>query len=1028
MARKTKQEEFEFDISAILSEAIRDSVNEISAGHTTTGYLNIIDFAKHFLNLDFEDRPYLKLLLKLWYSNTPGNEDLEITDEDIDLIDKIENYGFGNPWLKVKALKIKNGQLKTPFKYMIAVLGRRSGKAQPLNSKILTPTGWKFMGDIAVGDLVITQDGSVSHVTGVYPQGKKKIYKITMSDKSKTECCEEHLWFTHTKSDRKNRDGKRCLKTQHKYEGSVKSTKSIMETLMYDRKDGKKERNHQIPMVCPVNFESNSVPIDPYLLGLLLGDGSLSANYVGFSSGDQELIDSFSDNLQKDLEIVHRSKYDYTIVKKSRRKSFIDTITKNKSQKNPIIEKIKELNLYHKKSHEKFIPEIYKINSKQIRIDILQGLLDSDGTVDRKCGKISFSTVSEKLADDVKFIVQSIGGIATINEVYKYYTYNGERKRGRKTYSLQIKLPSVISPFRLKRKANIYAEFVGTMHEPKRFIDSIEYVGEKEAQCISISHPSHLYVTDDFIVTHNTFLASVINCYDIYKLVMMNVCPKCEDISCRKSGEPCERCGETTKKHPQTYFGMTGTEPLRFILSATAIEQAKDPGLKLLQERIMMCPLLDGTYEDNIQEEYMFFKTGFDNERNERFRKAAKRNVTKGSIFARAVAVNSRGLHGLSAVSVLFDEYGLFSLERSAKGTPQDDELWEALIPQTTQFEVKHPEFGRVMMMSAPQYKFGRFYRSYLTAKDTTDRGDQYLMIQMPTWEWYPKYTRDLLYRQFETEPQGEGISFDKVYGAQFVDDSEQIYIPEVAIDRAFENEELKLCEFPTDRRRDRYMHIDCAYNTCNYAYCVIHIEPLWSKVTEKIENFFVQDDGYFWTPSPNYPDKFVDIDGKVVDIQEINEKIVKVAKNFNVRSLSFDNMQSVESKSLFRRRGLPLRQLSYSGREKTKIYGVLKNAFIEGRVACCNNDYRLKNELLGLRSRPTERGPKIYPDPNGTVKMDCADCLAGACFMATEKTTRKFAGTSVFHMPINGSGNKLHAGQSIFIRELPNIQTYGGG
>jgi hypothetical protein len=198
------------------------------------------------------------------------------------------------------------------------------------------------------------------------------------------------------------------------------------------------------------------------------------------------------------------------------------------------------------------------------------------------------------------------------------------------------------------------------------------------------------------------------------------------------------------------------------------------------------------------------------------------------------------------------------------------------------------------------------------------------------------------------------------------------------------------------------------------------------------METFYVQDTSYFWAPSKNNSDKFVDLDGNTCEVSDIWEEIVKAAKSFHVISVSYDNMQTPESKSFFRKHGLPLRTLSFANKLKSVYYGVVKNAIHEKKIACCCDDHRLRNELLNLKVKYTERGPKIFPNPNGVVKtMDVSDCLAGACYLSTEKTCRRITrGSLMSGGPgiVGGMNVNNVAGQSIFMRELPNIRSYNGG
>jgi len=381
---------------------------------------------------------------------------------------------------------INEGQITTlPLAFM-------RGCAQPLSSKILTPQGFVTMGDIKVGDVITGSDGNTQKVCGVYPQGEKDIYKITFSDGSFTECCEEHLWLTQTLYEKRHN---KCY--------SVKNTKAVIETLNSSKN---RQKNHEIPVVKPINFQEKKMLIDPYVMGLLLGDGCLGKlTSIGYSTADTELVNYVEDRIKKDNMVVHKHKtsdIDYIIVYNT-----------SNGVGNPYKKELNRLSLLGTESHTKFIPEEYKMNSIENRIEILRGLLDSDGFVDtQRSGKsrIGFSSTSEQLAKDVVFIVQSLGGIChqRTREPSKIISVlaNGHRIISKhKSYVLDIVLRD-FNPFRLRRKADL-AE---NRCRVKRLVEKIEYIGKKEAKCISVSNADELYITDDFILTHNTFKRSFI--------------------------------------------------------------------------------------------------------------------------------------------------------------------------------------------------------------------------------------------------------------------------------------------------------------------------------------------------------------------------------------------------------------------------------------------------------------------------------------------------------------------------------------
>lgn len=367
-----------------------------------------------------------------------------------------------------------------------------SGKAQPLTSKILTPDGWILMGDIKVGDKVITQSGKVTMVDGVFPQGQKEIFKVTFSDGSSTECCKEHLWAVKDYKSRNKWRGKHSNLKKVETEFTVLALQDLIDKLEYS-----KRINFSIPVVSPVEFNEKVLPIDPYFLGLILGDGGITQT-ITYSSNDEELIAFVEEYVQK-LGCTLKVK------PSSVNKKFKEfSISSDRGKPNEILNIFRELNLLGKKSEEKNIPEIYKYSTVENRINLLRGLMDTDGSTTGI--STTFHTSSSQLRDDIIEIVRSIGGIATCSTKIPKYKYKGKIYEGLPAYGICVCLDN-INPFRLSRKADKYIN--KTKYKPIRYITGITSIGFKEAQCISVSDESHLYITDDYIVTHNTQLAVI---------------------------------------------------------------------------------------------------------------------------------------------------------------------------------------------------------------------------------------------------------------------------------------------------------------------------------------------------------------------------------------------------------------------------------------------------------------------------------------------------------------------------------------
>jgi hypothetical protein len=358
-----------------------------------------------------------------------------------------------------------------------------TSKAQPLDAKILTPSGWKFMGEIVVGDEVIAGDGTVTYVTGVFPQGIRDVYRVTMTDGSSTRTCGEHLWFTRTKNERGNGA-----------KGKIRELQDIAQSLRQGL-----HTNHMIPLVGNVEFASQSVPLDPYFMGLLLGDGHFGNGTAHLSSADEEIIKSATDAAELvGAHVRHLGKYDYSFCGDG---SHVGRYPKKLFS--PVVDAIDTLGLKGKRSNSKFVPDCYLWNNASVRLAVLQGLLDTDAGVDRRTGAVTFTSVSTQLVEDVQFLVRSLGGVSNLQSTRKTtYLYKEEKRQGQDALQLSIILPLGIEPFRLERK-RILAE-QRKARSLYRGITSVELEGEMQVQCIAVEHESHLYVTDDFIVTHNT--------------------------------------------------------------------------------------------------------------------------------------------------------------------------------------------------------------------------------------------------------------------------------------------------------------------------------------------------------------------------------------------------------------------------------------------------------------------------------------------------------------------------------------------
>jgi phosphate starvation-inducible PhoH-like protein len=271
------------------------------------------------------------------------------------------------------------------------------------------------------------------------------------------------------------------------------------------------QRRYELPLVSqPVQFAPRPVPMDPYALGLLLGDGCLTGTVTpSFATGDPELAYELK-RLLPGIDVRPRQGPNYML---SQLTSPWSTTT---LVENPVTGAVRRLGLYGTRSTTKFVPDLYLYNSHKIRLAVLQGLLDTDGgpvtQKDRTC-RIQYTTTSPRLRDDVVFLVRSLGGVAYTRARPAEGRAPGLAK-GRPVhhrhdaYIIDIRLPAGTEPFRLTRKRDAYDAAGGG--RPMRFIESIEPAGTAEAVCISVAAADSLYTTEDFLLTHNTLNDSFI--------------------------------------------------------------------------------------------------------------------------------------------------------------------------------------------------------------------------------------------------------------------------------------------------------------------------------------------------------------------------------------------------------------------------------------------------------------------------------------------------------------------------------------
>jgi hypothetical protein len=347
------------------------------------------------------------------------------------------------------------------------------GKVIAYSDNVLTPFGFKANKDLQIGDIINKPEGGTCRIIQLHPWQTLPTTRVTFSDHTSLDVHMDHLWYAWRASKSRKLQGSRVF---GEASAEIVETREIKSWL-------DKRHNVLIPLCKPQEFTTPSkygVLIDPYILGVLLGDGILSAQGIVLSTGE------------RDKPFMREQLNGYEISEwKGAFRFCLDSGKK-------LIKDLTTYKLLGAKSDTKFIPNAYKLGNLDTRKQLLAGLMDTDGTVNKR-GHLSYTTVSKQLAEDVAFVVRSLGGMATITTRTPFYRKNDEKIYGKLAYTLYIKLP--FNPCRMPRKSE---RFSIQQHYYRRIIH-VEETGESfVGRCITVSNPSGLYITNDFIVTHNS--------------------------------------------------------------------------------------------------------------------------------------------------------------------------------------------------------------------------------------------------------------------------------------------------------------------------------------------------------------------------------------------------------------------------------------------------------------------------------------------------------------------------------------------
>jgi hypothetical protein len=384
---------------------------------------------------------------------------------------RYQNATATHPTITAWADRAANDPRDAGFLLLTGSFG--TGKALLDSEELATPQGPRAIGSMRVGDTVFGGDGGPCRVVGVYPQGTRPLWRMHLRDGRSVVCDAEHLWLVSKVSGRSA--------------GIPPKVMSLAEMMSAGFTHPSGVARWYVPTPEPAEYPAAELPVDPYTLGVLIGDGCLARTTPDITTPDPEILDLIKLPAGVTPRVRPRQRDS---------KALTYLLSGQRPNPNPLTVALRGLGLMGLRSSERFLPDAYLTASLEDRVALLSGLVDTDGYI--KGASISISTSSERLASDVRNLVWSLGGSATARR--KETTHLP-------SWTVHLALPAEMPcPARLTRRLDAWT--------PRRdgrgrvvAVTGVDRVPDGSATCIAVDSPDRTYLTADYVRTHNTHQA-----------------------------------------------------------------------------------------------------------------------------------------------------------------------------------------------------------------------------------------------------------------------------------------------------------------------------------------------------------------------------------------------------------------------------------------------------------------------------------------------------------------------------------------
>ena len=919
--------------------------------------------------------PMQQIMLKAFYRGTVGNEDLKLTDLEIEML---KEFGLDNDDRGNVIEKYENGKL---FRELVLVWGRRCLSE---DMTIINP-----------------QDGSINKIGDLYDEGIKNINSWTYDEEKNkmVEMKDAEIIFQGERD---------CYELETNSGHKIECTDNhpfLTQRGWVELKD-LDIKNDKVSIVEEISFFGKSKEInedEAAILGYMTGDGNCSQRATFFTCSNKRVLEDFTSrlhNISDNLKIFNdpwtgakSKKYQYKITSDRyvNKTIYCDKRKRNFSRrdKNDLMKLMEKWDLAGKTCHYKTVPlDLFKC-PKKVVATYLRALFTCDGNLGTRDGcTFEFTTVNNNQAKLIQKILHKFGIIAGLRKkkvnssivdekgvIKTYNTYCYVVYFSRKKYiNLFLKEISFtgkdIYIQKAVKKLQSIDENIKTTHSDLApfsmyKIRKIEFLGKKQTFDLSVSHNENKqnFVAEGFVV-HNSgkdFIVSVMALYEAMKLL------ECE------GGDP------------YAMYGLSSAVPINILTVANSKAQA-NIAFSEIREKLFTSPYFQNKYlSEGISAGSIYLLTPKDKEDNKKFKEKGM-PLKKGSIGILVGHSNSDSLLGMGCIVLILDEVASYKTTGSASS---GDRIYAALTPTTQTYVRKEYQLdkngtpvlnahnqpiitkriydGKVISISSPRAKEGKFYELFEDAKDVPTR----LVMRVPTWGVNPTHTRKSLRDDNHSMSEGE---FNMEYGAEFSG---------TGLESFFTEEQIKPCFTNNLKDRDMgspgktyFIHLDPATSSHNYALVVLHKEYFLNITTQKADFRIVVDHIKYWAP----------ING-AIDPNEVSAYVIGLKRRFHIGLITYDAWASLESILKMRKAGIPNKETKFSSSYKFKIYKELEDLVNSNRLAIPHN-HTLRQEMIELQRKFTPTGFKVLPKQEGDGQKtdDIVDSLAGACYIAIEK------------------------------------------